>query len=68
MVAVVAVIVWRIPIYFVLPVFIVFGLWDGMFLSSALSKVPHGAWVTLMIAVALTLLFVLWRYGKERQL
>lgn len=67
MVAVVAVIVWRIPIYFVLPVFIVFGLWDGMFLSSALSKVPHGAWVTLMIAVALTLLFVLWRYGKERQ-
>ncbi|EEA24373.1 potassium transporter, putative [Talaromyces marneffei ATCC 18224] len=67
MVAVVAVIVWRFPIYLVFPVFIVFALWDGMFLSSALSKVPHGAWVTLMIAVALTLLFVMWRYGKERQ-
>ncbi|KUL82047.1 hypothetical protein ZTR_10058 [Talaromyces verruculosus] len=67
MVAIVAVVVWRFPIYLVLPVFIVFALWDGMFLSSALSKVPHGAWVTLMIAVALTLLFVLWRYGKERQ-
>lgn len=67
MVAIVALVVWRLPIYIVLPVFIVFGLWDGMFLSSALSKVPHGAWVTLMLAVALTLMFVLWRYGKEQQ-
>lgn len=67
MVAIVALIVWRLPIYIVLPVFIVFALWDGMFLSAALSKVPHGAWVTLMIAVALTLFFVLWRFGKEQQ-
>jgi KUP system potassium uptake protein len=67
MVAVVALIVWRLPIYVVLPVFIVFALWDGIFLSAALSKVPHGAWVTLMIAVALTLFFVLWRFGKEQQ-
>ncbi|EED18102.1 potassium transporter, putative [Talaromyces stipitatus ATCC 10500] len=67
MVAIVAIIVWRLPLYIVFPVFIVFALWDGMFLSSALSKVPHGAWVTLMIAAVLTLLFVLWRYGKEQQ-
>lgn len=38
-----------------------------MFLSSALTKIPHGAWVTLMIAGALTLIFILWRYGKEEQ-
>lgn len=67
MVAVVAVVVWRLPVYLVFPIFVVFALWDGMFLSSALSKVPHGAWVTLMTAVVLTLLFLLWRYGKERQ-
>jgi KUP system potassium uptake protein len=67
MVTVVAIVVWRLPIYIVFPIFIVFALWDGMFLSSALSKVPHGAWVTLMIAVALTLLFLLWRFGKEQQ-
>src|SRR4051794_3031521 len=67
MVAIVALIVWRLPVYIVLPVFIIFALWDGMFLSAALSKVPHGAWVTLMIAVVLTLLFVLWRFGKEQQ-
>ncbi|GAQ10814.1 potassium transporter 19 [Aspergillus lentulus] len=67
MVTVVALIVWRLPIYLVLPIFIIFALWDGMFLSAALSKVPHGAWFTLMLGVVLTLIFVLWRYGKEEQ-
>ncbi|TQB71875.1 hypothetical protein MPDQ_007249 [Monascus purpureus] len=67
MVAVVALIVWRLPFYVVLPVFSIFALWDGMFLSAALTKVPHGAWVTLMIAAALSAIFILWRYGKEQQ-
>ncbi|KAJ5503537.1 potassium transporter 19 [Penicillium fimorum] len=67
MVTVVALIVWRLPVYLVLPVFLVFALWDGMFLSAALSKVPHGAWFTLMLAAVLTCIFVLWRYGKEEQ-
>ncbi|KAJ5950674.1 potassium transporter [Penicillium vulpinum] len=67
MVAVVALIVWRLPVNLVLPVFLIFALWDGMFLSAALSKVPHGAWFTLMLAAVLTCIFVLWRYGKEEQ-
>ncbi|CEJ58653.1 hypothetical protein PMG11_07303 [Penicillium brasilianum] len=67
MVTVVALIVWRLPMYLVFPVFLIVALWDGMFLSAALSKVPHGAWFTLMIAVVLTCIFVLWRYGKEEQ-
>ncbi|KAJ5300441.1 uncharacterized protein N7443_005443 [Penicillium atrosanguineum] len=67
MVTVVALIVWRLPIYLVLPVFVIFALWDGMFLSAALSKVPHGAWFTLMLAVVITCVFTLWRYGKEEQ-
>ena len=67
MVTVVALIVWRLPIYLVLPLFIIFALWDGIFLSTALSKVPHGAWFTLMLAVITTCVFTLWRYGKEEQ-
>ncbi|KAJ5629716.1 potassium transporter [Penicillium herquei] len=67
MVTIVALIVWRLPIYIVLPIFVVFALWDGMFLSAALSKVPSGAWFTLMIAIVLTCIFMLWRYGKEEQ-
>jgi KUP system potassium uptake protein len=67
MVALVAVIVWRLSFYIVIPVFINFALWDGMFLSASLTKIPHGAWVTLMIAGVLTSIFILWRYGKEEQ-
>jgi KUP system potassium uptake protein len=67
MVAVVALIVWRLSIWIVIPIFIIFALWDGMFLSAAIGKVPHGAWFTLMLAVILTCLFILWRYGKEEQ-
>lgn len=67
MVTVVAIIVWRFPWYLVLPVSLVFCLWDGMFLSSALTKVPNGAWFTLMIAAALITIFITWRFGKEEQ-
>lgn len=67
MVALVALIVWRLPLYVVLPILLIFILWDGMFLSAALTKVPSGAWVTLMIAAVLTSFFVFWRYSKEEQ-
>ncbi|KAL1965270.1 hypothetical protein VTN77DRAFT_5872 [Rasamsonia byssochlamydoides] len=67
MVTIVAIIVWRFPIYLVLPVFIVFALWDGVFLSAALNKVPDGAWFTLAVAVVLCSIFILWRFGKEQQ-
>jgi KUP system potassium uptake protein len=67
MVSVVAIVVWRLPVYVVLPVFIIFALWDGAFLSSTLTKVPNGAWLTLAIAVVLTGIFIIWRFGKEQQ-
>lgn len=40
---------------------------DGLYLSSALTKVPDGAWFTLLLAVLLASFFSLWRYGKEKQ-
>ncbi|OAP55813.1 potassium uptake protein [Fonsecaea erecta] len=67
MVAVVALIVWRYPLYVVAPVWLIFALWDGIFLSSALTKVPNGAWFTLALSVILVCFFVLWRFGKEEQ-
>lgn len=40
---------------------------DGLFLSSAATKVPDGAWFTLLLAIILSCVFILWRYGKEKQ-
>lgn len=67
MVSVVALIIWRTPWYLVLFVFLVFGLLDGLYLSSALTKVPNGAWFTLALSAILSSVFILWRFGKERQ-
>jgi KUP system potassium uptake protein len=47
--------------------FLVFGSLDGVYLSSALTKVPTGAWFTIMLAAIISCIFVLWRFGKEQQ-
>jgi KUP system potassium uptake protein len=67
MVSLVAIIIWRINILIVVFFFLVFGCLDGVYLSSALTKVPTGAWFTIMLATILSIIFVLWRFGKEQQ-
>lgn len=60
-------IVTRISPFIAIPSFIIFAALDGAFLSSALTKIPNGAWFTLLLAAILSSIFVLWRYGKEQQ-
>jgi KUP system potassium uptake protein len=67
MVALVALVIWRINIFIVSFVFLTFALLDGLYLSSAVTKVPDGAWFTLLLAFILSAIFVLWRFGKEQQ-
>lgn len=67
MVTLVAILVWRIkPYYILLPALTVASL-DGAYLSSALLKVPDGAWFTILLASLLASIFILWRFGKEQQ-
>jgi KUP system potassium uptake protein len=67
MVSLVAIIIWRLPIFVVAIGFIAFGALDGVYLTSALTKVPSGAWFTIVLASVLSSIFVLWRFGKENQ-
>ncbi|KAH6962374.1 potassium transporter [Ilyonectria sp. MPI-CAGE-AT-0026] len=67
MISLVAVIVWRISALAVLLFFILFAALDVAFLSSALRKVPEGAWLTTVLAAILSIIFILWRFGKEQQ-
>ncbi|ETS86286.1 hypothetical protein PFICI_00114 [Pestalotiopsis fici W106-1] len=67
MVSFVAIIVWKVPSPIVIFVFLVFGALDGAYISSVLLKIPDGAWFSLVLAVILGSVFVLWRWGKERQ-
>jgi KUP system potassium uptake protein len=67
MVSLVAIIVWKIPSPVVIFLFLIFGSLDGAYISSVLLKVPDGAWFSLVLAIILGTIFVLWRWGKERQ-
>ncbi|KFZ17404.1 hypothetical protein V502_04612 [Pseudogymnoascus sp. VKM F-4520 (FW-2644)] len=67
LISLVAILVWRFNILIVILFFLVFGSLDGAYLSAALTKVPNGAWFTLMLASILSCVFVLWRFGKEQQ-
>ena len=67
MISLVALIIWRLHFTIVLAFFIVFGTLDGLYLSSVLTKVPQGAWFTLLLAFILSTIFILWRFGKEQQ-
>ncbi|KAK4239424.1 potassium transporter-domain-containing protein [Achaetomium macrosporum] len=67
MVTLVALIVWKFPPWLVALPWLFFALIDGLYLSSALNKVPDGAWFTLTLSALLACLFLLWRFGKESQ-
>lgn len=67
MVSIVALVVWQLNPILVLLGFLVFGSLDGAYLSSALTKVPNGAWFTLLLSLILSSVFILWRFGKEEQ-
>ncbi|KAI1105464.1 potassium transporter [Jackrogersella minutella] len=67
MVTLASLIVWRFSPYLVFVPWLFFATVDGLYLSSALTKVPDGAWFTITISGVLTCIFMLWRFGKENQ-
>ena len=62
-----ALIVWRLRPWMVVLPWLAISAMDGAFLSSALTKVPDGAWFTITLAAVLAGVFILWRFGKEQQ-
>ena len=67
MVAIAAILVWRIHPLIVFTIYLIFALFDGMYLSEALLKIPDGAWFTLVVALCIATIMGTWRYGKGKQ-
>ncbi|TFK33003.1 potassium transporter [Crucibulum laeve] len=55
----------HLPLTLAIAYFISFGFFDGLFWGAALKKVPHGAWVPLLIGVVLMLIMFLWTWAKR---
>lgn len=54
----------RLPLVLAIAFFFFFVFFDGLFWGASLKKVPHGAWVPLMIGSALTMLMVFWTWAR----
>ena len=67
MVSLTAIFVWRLSPFYVFLPWLTIACLDGTFLSSALTKVPDGAWFTITLALILATVFLVWRFGKEQQ-
>lgn len=65
--AIVALIVWQLPVVSVVVCFIILGALDGLYLASALDQVPSGGWFTLALTAFLSMIFYIWRFGCEQQ-
>src|SRR3954471_19251544 len=61
MTALAAMFVWRVSPFIVFLPWLTIACLDGAYLSSALTKVPVGAWFTITLAGVLAFLFLLWR-------
>ncbi|TCD71664.1 hypothetical protein EIP91_005430 [Steccherinum ochraceum] len=55
----------RLPVLLALAFFLTFGFFDGLFWGAALKKIPHGAWVPLMIGVILLAVMAFWTWARS---
>ncbi|KAG8720565.1 hypothetical protein FRC08_018842 [Ceratobasidium sp. 394] len=54
----------RLPAILGVAFFVFFGFIDGLFWGASLRKVPHGAWVPLMIGSVLMIIMWFWTWAK----
>ena len=66
LISVVAVRRWRLPLWIVLPGFVVFFIIDGTFFAANLTKFDHGGWFPLVAAALIFTVLAIWRWGSLR--
>ena len=57
--------VWRWPWWQALPPVALFLLFDASYFGANLFKIPDGGWITLVVAIVITIVFTSWRRGRE---
>ncbi len=57
---------WRLPLWMVIPGFLVFLCIDGAFFLANLTKFDHGGWFPLVAASLIFSVLAIWRWGSLR--
>ena len=57
---------WRLPLWVVIPGFLVFLCIDGAFFLANLTKFDHGGWFPLVAASLIFSILAIWRWGSVR--
>ncbi|XP_057482187.1 potassium transporter 4 isoform X2 [Actinidia eriantha] len=65
--ALVLVFVWQRSILVAAAFLLVFGFIEGVYLSSALMKVPQGGWVSLVLSFIFMVIMYVWHYGTRKK-
>lgn len=63
--SIIAVKVWKWNVFLVILFDLVLGTLDVVFFASSVTKIIHGAWVPLLIAIAVVYLMWIWRAGQS---
>jgi KUP system potassium uptake protein len=56
---------WKKPLWLVLPIASVLITIDLLFLAANLTKLPHGAWLPLVVAVIVFTVLITWQQGRQ---
>jgi KUP system potassium uptake protein len=56
---------WHWPLALLIPAMGLFLVIDGLFLAANLTKVPHGGWLPLVVALLLFTVMTTWRRGRD---
>ncbi|CAL5325547.1 unnamed protein product [Camellia sinensis] len=59
--------VWQRNIILVTAFLLLFGFIEGVYLSSALIKVPQGGWVSLVLSSVFLVIMCVWHYGTRKK-
>ncbi|WMV59407.1 hypothetical protein MTR67_052792 [Solanum verrucosum] len=65
--ALVIIFVWQKSVALAIPFLLLFGLIEGVYLSSAFIKIPQGGWVSLVLSFAFLAIMFVWHYGTRKK-
>ncbi|XP_076912173.1 potassium transporter 4-like [Bidens hawaiensis] len=59
--------VWQKNLVYATVFLIAFWLIEGIYLSAAIMKVPHGGWASLLLAFVFMVIMYVWHYGTRKK-